>query len=146
GHRRGWSRFFLPPQRPAGRLHLLAHLPRWSRIGGPPRALRRRRFAAAPADDAGWIGPRGGCPVVATARRALGAGRLVHRAQRERGHRHQVQVSGRRELDRASRRLHPMTRSGEEQLVASQNRDGGWGAQEGRASSTEITALATLAL
>jgi hypothetical protein len=39
-----------------------------------------------------------------------------------------------------------MTRSGEEQLVASQNRDGGWGAQEGRASSTEITALATLAL
>lgn len=39
-----------------------------------------------------------------------------------------------------------MTRSGEEQLVASQNRDGGWGAQHGRASSTEITALATLAL
>jgi hypothetical protein len=39
-----------------------------------------------------------------------------------------------------------MTRSGQEQLVASQNRDGGWGAQEGRASSTEITALATLAL
>jgi hypothetical protein len=39
-----------------------------------------------------------------------------------------------------------MTRSGEEQLVASQNRDGGWGAQPGRASSTEITALATLAL
>ena len=39
-----------------------------------------------------------------------------------------------------------MTRFGEEQLVASQNRDGGWGAQHGRASSTEITALATLAL
>jgi hypothetical protein len=39
-----------------------------------------------------------------------------------------------------------MTQSGQEQLVASQNRDGGWGAQEGRASSTEITALATLAL
>ena len=39
-----------------------------------------------------------------------------------------------------------MTRSGEAQLVASQNRDGGWGAQPGRASSTEITALATLAL
>lgn len=39
-----------------------------------------------------------------------------------------------------------MMRSGQEQLVASQNRDGGWGAQQGRASSTEITALATLAL
>jgi hypothetical protein len=39
-----------------------------------------------------------------------------------------------------------MMRSGREQLVASQNRDGGWGAQQGRASSTEITALATLAL
>ena len=39
-----------------------------------------------------------------------------------------------------------MTRSGQEQLVASQNRDGGWGAQQGRASSTEVTALATLAL
>jgi hypothetical protein len=39
-----------------------------------------------------------------------------------------------------------MMRSGEDQLVASQNRDGGWGAQPGRASSTEITALATLAL
>jgi squalene cyclase len=31
-------------------------------------------------------------------------------------------------------------------LVASQNADGGWGAQLGRASSTETTALATLAL
>jgi hypothetical protein len=31
-------------------------------------------------------------------------------------------------------------------LVASQNSDGGWGAHIGRASSTEITALATLAL
>jgi hypothetical protein len=31
-------------------------------------------------------------------------------------------------------------------LVASQNPDGGWGAHIGRASSTEITALATLAL
>ena len=39
-----------------------------------------------------------------------------------------------------------MTRSGQEQLVANQNRAGGWGAQEGRASSTEVTALATLAL
>jgi hypothetical protein len=39
-----------------------------------------------------------------------------------------------------------MTRSGQEQLVTGQNRDGGWGAQVGRASSTEITALATLAL
>lgn len=39
-----------------------------------------------------------------------------------------------------------MTRPGEEQLIASQNRDGGWGAQPERASSTEITALATLAL
>jgi len=39
-----------------------------------------------------------------------------------------------------------MTRSGQEQLVATQNPDGGWGAHQGRASSTEITALATLAL
>ena len=39
-----------------------------------------------------------------------------------------------------------MIRSGEEALVASQNPDGGWGAQIGRASSTETTALATLAL
>ncbi len=39
-----------------------------------------------------------------------------------------------------------MMRSGAEQLIASQNRDGGWGAQPGRASGTEITALATLAL
>ena len=38
-----------------------------------------------------------------------------------------------------------MIRSGQA-LVASQNPDGGWGAQIGRASSTEITALATLAL
>jgi hypothetical protein len=34
----------------------------------------------------------------------------------------------------------------DEVLVAGQNPDGGWGAQTGRASSTEITALATLAL
>jgi len=33
-----------------------------------------------------------------------------------------------------------------EQLVDRQNPDGGWGAQIGRASSTEVTALATLAL
>lgn len=33
-----------------------------------------------------------------------------------------------------------------EDLIAGQNRDGGWGAQVGRASSTEVTALATLAL
>jgi len=39
-----------------------------------------------------------------------------------------------------------MTRLGEEYLLASQNGDGGWGAQERRASSTEVTALATLAL
>jgi len=39
-----------------------------------------------------------------------------------------------------------MTRLVEEYLVASQNGDGGWGAQQGRASSTEVTALATLAL
>ena len=38
-----------------------------------------------------------------------------------------------------------MLRLGEE-LVAGQNPDGGWGAQMGRVSSTEITALATLAL
>ena len=31
-------------------------------------------------------------------------------------------------------------------LITSQNRDGGWGSQPGRVSSTEITALATLAL
>ena len=31
-------------------------------------------------------------------------------------------------------------------LVSSQNRDGGWGSQPGRVSSTEVTALATLAL
>jgi hypothetical protein len=39
-----------------------------------------------------------------------------------------------------------MTGASQEYLVASQNHDGGWGAQQGRASSTEITALATLAL
>ena len=39
-----------------------------------------------------------------------------------------------------------MTRFAEEQLVAGQNPDGGWGAQARLASSTEITALATLAL
>jgi hypothetical protein len=39
-----------------------------------------------------------------------------------------------------------MTRRVGEHLVASQNGDGGWGAQAGRASSTEVTALATLAL
>lgn len=38
-----------------------------------------------------------------------------------------------------------MIRSGEP-LVASQNPDGGWGPQAGRASTTETTALATLAL
>jgi hypothetical protein len=38
-----------------------------------------------------------------------------------------------------------MIRSGQT-LVASQNPDGGWGPQIGRTSSTEITALATLAL
>ena len=39
-----------------------------------------------------------------------------------------------------------MRRAGEEHLLATQNRDGGWGAQELRGSSTEVTALATLAL
>jgi hypothetical protein len=39
-----------------------------------------------------------------------------------------------------------MTRFAEKQLVADQNPDGGWGAQARLASSTEITALATLAL
>jgi hypothetical protein len=39
-----------------------------------------------------------------------------------------------------------MTRSGAQHLVTSQNGDGGWAAHAGRASSTEITALATLAL
>jgi hypothetical protein len=33
-----------------------------------------------------------------------------------------------------------------EHLLAAQNGDGGWGAQSGRCSSTEVTALATLAL
>lgn len=39
-----------------------------------------------------------------------------------------------------------MTRSGAEHLFAIQNVDGGWGSQSGRVSSTEVTALATLAL
>jgi len=39
-----------------------------------------------------------------------------------------------------------MMRSGQARLVASQNPDGGWGAHEGRVSSTETTALASLAL
>jgi hypothetical protein len=39
-----------------------------------------------------------------------------------------------------------MMREARERLIAGQNRDGGWGAQDGRASSTEITALVTLAL
>jgi hypothetical protein len=39
-----------------------------------------------------------------------------------------------------------MTRGGAQALIAYQNPDGGWGAQDGRASSTEVTALATVAL
>src|SRR4029450_4158741 len=72
---------------------------------------------------------------------ALGAGRLVLGKERERRDRDEVPRTRGHHVDRAEDRP-PLTAA----LVAAQDADGGWGAEPGKRSNTEATALAILAL
>src|SRR5262249_34957613 len=97
------------------------------------------------ADCSGWERKHRAREGPAASRRAVGAGRLVQRQERERRYRHEVPLARGDQLDGAEGATEVIAELIDD-LRGAQNRDGGWGAGRNRPSNTEATALAALAL